>query len=245
MVADAAAGILEEAAPEPARPRKRPVVNQAEKKWREERQGAISAAKQHISQVLEKGAQAHQSNWEDESDRLAWQFEQIALELDGELEGTPVTTQHSQPMVTRSAMPKPPLKYQPRTPNKHRAAPPVPKPAEEKPVKLPAGDEAIDNDEDYVYDMYIRRPLPDRDGLTNPLVDLEDQEAWLRYHGIDSSRQDIGVIVITPEDEILWEDFAESDDDEDRWDSEDGDSNGIAPFLHHTPRECIGLTALP
>jgi hypothetical protein len=132
-------------------------------------------------------------------------------------------------------MPKPPLKYQPRTPNKHRAAPPAPEPAEEKPVKLPAGDEAVDNDEDYVYDMYIRRPLPDRGRLKDPLVDLEDQEAWLRYHGIDSSRQDIGVIVITPEDEILWEDFAESDDDEDRWDSEDGDSNGKAsPLTSHS-----------
>ncbi|KAL3467434.1 hypothetical protein BJX64DRAFT_248658 [Aspergillus heterothallicus] len=228
MVADAAAGILQDTTQEPARPRKRPVVNQAEKKWREERQGAISAAKEHISQVLEKGARAHQSNWEDESDRLARQFEQIALELDGEVEAAPpVTTQHPQPTVTRSAMPKPPLKYQPRTPNKHRAAPPVPGPAQEtpiKPVKLPT-EEALDSDEDYVYDMYIRRPLPARGTLTDPLVDLEDQEAWLRYHGIDTSRQDIGVIVITPEDEILWEDFAESDDDEDRWDSEDGDSN--------------------
>ncbi|KAJ0417035.1 hypothetical protein BJY00DRAFT_215130 [Aspergillus carlsbadensis] len=225
MVADAAAGLLEETAEEPTRPRKRPVVNQAEKKWRAERQGAISAAKEHISQVLEKGAQAHQSNWEDESDRLARQFEQIALELDGELGATRVTAQHPQPTVTRSTMPKPPLKYQPRTPNKHRAAPSAREPAEEEPAKLPAADEAVDNDEDYVYDMYIRRPLPDRGVLTDPLVDLEDQEAWLRYHGIDSSRQDIGVIVITPEDEILWEDFAESDHDEDRWDSEDGDSN--------------------
>jgi post-segregation antitoxin (ccd killing protein) len=32
---------------------KRPVVNQAEKRWREERKGAISAAKQHLSDTLE------------------------------------------------------------------------------------------------------------------------------------------------------------------------------------------------
>ncbi|KAL2853426.1 hypothetical protein BJY01DRAFT_64073 [Aspergillus pseudoustus] len=228
LVADAAVGILQNTAQEPPRPRKRPVVNQAEKKWREERQGAISAAKEHISQVLEKGAQAHQSNWEDESDRLARQFEQIALELDGEPEAAqPAANQHPQPTVTRSVMPKPPLKYQPRTPNKHRTAQSASKLPHEtpvKPVQLPA-DEAVDSEEDYVYDMYIRRPLPVRGTLTDPLVDLEDQEAWLRYHGIDSNRQDIGVIVITPEDEILWEDFAESDDDEDRWDSEDGDSN--------------------
>lgn len=61
----------------------------------------------------------------------------------------------------------------------------------------------------------------------DPLADLDlDQEAWLRRHGIDNARQDVGVIVITPEDEMYWEDFAEDEDDEDRWDSEDGDSNG-------------------
>ncbi|KAL4917487.1 hypothetical protein BDW62DRAFT_201725 [Aspergillus aurantiobrunneus] len=235
MVADAAAQMEGDNSlaqgTTPARPRKRPVVNQAEKKWRAERQGAVSAAKEHISQVLEKEAQAHQSNWEEESDRLARQFEQIALEFDGEMEVVPIDAdQHSVPSAkTRPPMPKPPLKYQPRTPNKHRAAAPS-APAESnknKAVPPPAEtEEGADSDEDYVYDMYIRHPLPDTGLVTDPLVDLNlDQEAWLRHHGIDSTRQDVGVIVITPEDEVYWEDFAEDEDDEDRWDSEDGDSN--------------------
>ncbi|KAL4885330.1 hypothetical protein BJY04DRAFT_146185 [Aspergillus karnatakaensis] len=228
MVADAAVMQGEEMsqALTPARPQKRPVVNQAEKKWRAERQGAISAAKEHISQTLEKEAQAHQSNWEAESDRLAKQFEQIALELEGEMEVEPTNTAQHQPSpAIRSAIPKPTLKYQPRTPNKHRAARSVlPEGSQENAGKTSAVHE--DNDEDYVYDTYIRRPLPSRGLLADPLVDLEvDQEAWLRHHGIDSIRQDIGVIVITSEDEVYWEDFAEEEDDEDRWDSEDGDSN--------------------
>ncbi|KAI9368274.1 hypothetical protein BJX61DRAFT_232040 [Aspergillus egyptiacus] len=228
MVADAVVAGAEKGAiteePTATRPRKRPVVNKAEKLWREERQGAISAAKEHISQILEKEAQAHQSNWDDESDRLARQFEQIALELDGEMDVTPTEMhQYTPSALTRPRLPKPPLKHQPRTPNKHRAAPP------HAPTGLDqaaAVDQADDSDEDYVYDTYIRRPLLDKGNLTDPLVDLDlDQEAWLRHHGIDAARQDIGVIVITPEDEIYWEDFAEEEDDEDRWDSEDGDSN--------------------
>lgn len=235
MVADAAAQV--EAADSlaqgatPARPRKRPVVNQAEKKWRAERQDAASAANEKIFQVLEKGAQSRQSNWEEESDRLARQFEQIALELDGKMETKPTdATQYTSSSTTsRPAMPKPPLKYQPRTPNKPRAA----AERQDKAIMPPAKrEEGGDSDEDYVYDTYIRHRLPDKGLLTDPLVDLElDQEAWLRHHGIDNARQDIGVIVITPEDEIYWEGFAEDEDDEDRWDSEDGDSNGeYLPF---------------
>ncbi|KAL2866407.1 uncharacterized protein BJX67DRAFT_138523 [Aspergillus lucknowensis] len=246
MVAGAASGRLEDMGfsiqePMYARPQKRPVVNQTEKKWREERQGAISAAKERISQVLERGAQAHRTSWEDESDRLARQFEQIALELDGDMEVVPSPPNQHSPssMAARSAMPKPPLKYQPRTPNRHRAAAP-PDPIElnqKKTARAAATEENPDSDEDYVYDMYIRRPLPDRGFLTDPVVNLElDQEAWLRHHGIDGSRQDIGVIVITPEDEIYWEDFAE-EDEEDRWDSEDGDSNG-KPL--HSNTSCWG-----
>ena len=211
-----------------SRPRKRPVVNQAEKKWRAERQKAISAAKDHISQVLEKEAQARQSNWEEESDRLASQFEKIALELDGEMEAEPTSSnQYAAPSPTRPAMPKPPLKHQPRVPNKHRTAPPAPEP--ERVNYQSEHEDGGESDEDYVYDTYIRHRLPDK-GFMDPLASIElDQETWLRHHGIDSSRQDVGVIVITPEDEMYWDDFAEDEDDEDKWDSEDGDSNGELP----------------
>lgn len=223
MVADAAAqedakSIVQ--GPTPAQPRKRPVVNQAEKKWRAERQGADAAVKESMSDVLEKEAQSHESNWEEESNRLARQFEQIALELDGEMDTAPTGTNQIPAPAARPVVPKHPLKYQPRAPNKHRAvAPPA--------AAEPTHDKPEGNDEDYVYDMYVRHPLPDRGLLKDPLVGLDaDHEAWFRHRGIDSSRQDVGVIVITPEDEAYWEDFAEDDDDEDKWDSEDGDSNG-------------------
>ncbi|KAL5358391.1 hypothetical protein BJX96DRAFT_173394 [Aspergillus floccosus] len=210
----------------PTRARKRPVVNKAERQWREQRKTAISAAKAHISETLEKEAQTQrQSNWDEESERLAREFEQIALELEHEGmheerpegEGGVVSVAAGGAQVV---LPKPPLKYQPRTPNKHRAGL-----AEQSGPSVEQDDESDDGE--YVYDTYVRRPLGDGPWLTNPLVDLENgHEAWLRQHGVDTARQDIGVIVITQEDEEYWEHFVVDDeDDEDRWDSEDGDSN--------------------
>lgn len=232
MVADRLALQADEQAREepPARPRKRPVVNQAEKKWREERKNSISAAKQHISQVMDKGAQAqHQSSWEDESERLAHEFEQIALELDSDkMETAPTPAAAPGPAPRPTSLSKPPLKYQPRTPNKPRLEKPA-QPQPHPPTEHEGGEDD-DDDGDYVYDVYIRRPLPEK-ALSNPLVDLEtDQDGFFRHNGIDSTRQDIGVIVITQEDEGYWENFVEDDDDEEHWDSEDADSNGTLPL---------------
>ncbi|EAU33302.1 predicted protein [Aspergillus terreus NIH2624] len=220
-----------------ARARKRPVVNKAERQWREQRKTAISAAKAHISEVLEKEAQTQrQSNWDDESERLAREFEQIALELEEEgVRGD----EEERPEGNGSAsgggsaqvvLPKPPLKYQPRTPNTHRAGPAAG-------TAVEPDDESDDGE--YVYDTYVRRPLGDGGPwLANPLVDLETGR------GIDATRQDIGVIVITQEDEEYWEHFVVDDeDDEDRWDSEDGDSNG-SPSPNGTFLPAVKLTSV-
>ncbi|PYH47772.1 Iwr1 domain-containing protein [Aspergillus saccharolyticus JOP 1030-1] len=236
---------------EPARPRKRPVVNQAERKWREERKNAISAAKQHISQVLDRETQAsRQTTWEDESERLAKELEQVALELDAEMEVDMSYTQSQsnretmgllgsltgQSSQSRSTgMPKPPLKYQPRTPNQHR---PTQKITDGDSVQdanlatavaeplLAEQDDDEESDGEYVYDTYIRKPLPVSGLLTDPLANVElDHQAWFKQHGIDMTRQDIGLIVITEEDEEYWENFAEDEEDDERWDSEDADSN--------------------
>ncbi|RAL12142.1 Iwr1 domain-containing protein [Aspergillus homomorphus CBS 101889] len=252
LVADAVAGVegLGAEVEEPIRPRKRPVVNQAERKWREERKTAISAAKQHISQVLDKEAQAsHQRTWEAESERLAKELEQVALELDAEMEVdmsytgsqnhprniTSLVSGAGQPPQSHSVgTPKPTLKYQPRTPNKHSS---TQKLVDGSSVQNPNSaadaltadqdDDEVESDGEYVYDTYIRRPLPVSGLLADPLANLElDHEAWFKQHGIDMTRQDIGVIVITLEDEEYWENFVEEEEeDEERWDSEDADSN--------------------
>ncbi|PLN82392.1 hypothetical protein BDW42DRAFT_80305 [Aspergillus taichungensis] len=214
--------------PSVSRPRKRPVVNRAERQWREQQQTAIATAKLNISQSLDEGARNQQrGDWDNESDRLAVALERIALELDGEVDTTtpePTATPPTPPVVSSGlhpvALPKPPLKYLPRTPNQHRPAP----------VERDApGPDAEESDEDYVYDMYIRRPLAEG-RLTDPVADLERG----RGKDVDSTRPDIGVIVITQEDEEYWETFATDDEDE-AWDSEDGDSNGKAQRYYFGP----------
>lgn len=209
------------------KPRKRPVVNQAEKKWKEERQNAISAAKIYISETLEKSAKAQQSTWDEESERLAKQFEQVAFEIERDMEMDPPTgIDNFAPPSSRPELnikPPQPLKYQPRPPKQPRA---VPKQGSTTSTETQSQDAAqvaadYDNDNDYVYDVYIRRPLAEMDMLTNPLAQAESDQ-YLKT--LEAPNSGIGVIVITAEDEEYWEHFVE--DDEEEWDSEDADSNG-------------------
>lgn len=257
-----------EAARAESRPRKRPVVNQAEKKWREERKNAISAAKDNISNAMDRSARARggkDSTWDDESDRLAGEFERIALELDGPATSPGPSQTPPRPKQPSPSKPSPspsPLKYQPRIPNKPRSA--------TKPNDTPANpekdgtDTETDSEDDYVYDVYVRRPLTQAQihaqaqaqaqtktptesqsllqppsqpqfqsqslptNLKNPLAELETQNALLSAN--------VGVIVITQEDEIYWENFIEDEDDEE-WDSEDADSNGF----FFVPSPCLSF----
>ncbi|KAJ5205736.1 Transcription factor Iwr1 [Penicillium cf. griseofulvum] len=213
--------------PSPVKPRKRPVINQAEKRWREESKGAILAAKQHLSDTLEKSAQTQQRRWDEGSERLAHDLEQVALELELERDqdhGMDLDSQVArksaapQPAYLQpafSAAPKPPLKYQPRQPKEPRVAP--------APLQSSDQTEQVveeDDEGDYVYDVYVRRPLSEAEMLKNPLAEYEfDQQK----KDIAKSQPGVGVIVITAEDEEIWEEFIE--DDEEEWDSEDADSN--------------------
>ena len=220
-------------------PRKRPVVNKAEREWRQARQGAISTAKQNLSNMLEKSAQEKQSTWDEESERLAREFEQVALELEhgmdldgpGTGNGAP-----SKPSYKPGSIPRPPSKFQPRPPKKPRAVPSQP-PAGDKEMSDAAVPEE-ESEDDYVYDVYIRRPLGENDMLKNPLAEYESEQQ--KKHAADAG---VGVIVITAEDEEYWEHFVE--DDEEAWDSEDAESNGASSSffvfpplipLRHPPR---------
>ncbi|KAL1986314.1 hypothetical protein VTN96DRAFT_9553 [Rasamsonia emersonii] len=220
---------------EPVRPRKRPVVNEAEKRWRESQKATIAAAKANITSKYD-GA--------DDLDRLAQELEQVVLDLEqNDQEMKPAEPIPPSPSTVRPVFPKPPpLKYQPKPPKSRsrtlspgakagggvqdtmQVEPAPPAPATTQDTAKDEADE--DSDGDYVYDTYIRRPLPAGSMLTNPLLDLEAaDDALLRQNGIDPTRKDIGVVVITEEDEYLWDDFAEDEVDEENWDGEDVDSN--------------------
>jgi hypothetical protein len=236
--------VVEDSAPaSPVKPRKRPVVNQAERRWREERKGSISAAKDRLSETLEKSAQqTQQRNWDEESERLARDFEQVALELQVDDGNDGDEQKHGMDLDTRiagngnvsavqpvSSMPKPPLKYQPRQPKEPRIAPVQSQSGSQSPLKNEEAvddiPEAEDDDGDYVYDVYIRRPLSESEMLRNPLSEYESEQ---QQKNVTKAQPGVGVIVITEEDEQYWEHFVE--DDEEEWDSEDADSNGKFSF---------------
>ncbi|KAJ5987795.1 hypothetical protein N7481_003005 [Penicillium waksmanii] len=248
----------------PIKPRKRPVVNSAEKKWREERKTAVSAAKSHLEETLEKSARAKSAqSWDEESERLAREFEKVALELENDMEiddgsheddsrvgagagahphASPARVPAPKPDYSRFASPAPSsTKYQPRLPKESRitaAQAQAPAQSTEKDTadtSAGANDDSQavdDNDDDYVYDVYIRRPLAETDMLTNPLAELESDQ---QLKNLEASRAGVGVIVITAEDEEYWENFIE--DDEEEWDSEDADSNAENNPANDYPEE--------
>lgn len=226
----------------PAKPRKRPVVNQAEKKWREDRQKDISAAKQHLSDTLEKSAQAHQSTWDEESERLAEEFQRVALEIEHDMELDPENLdERFAPPTSRPHVPITPfhpLKYQPRPPKQPRAVPAQQPPSAVSKPETAAPLPNVDDDNDYVYDVYIRRPLEEVSMLANPLADAEADQ---QLKNLETPTSGIGVIVITEEDEEYWEHFVE--DDEEEWDSEDADSNGQFDCIRRI--RCIANPSIP
>src|SRR5581483_6741980 len=86
-------------------------------------------------------------------------------------------------------------------------------------------DTADDSEGEYVYETYVRRPI--HEILVNPISDYDvDNDTLYRELGIDTSRKDIGLVVITEEDEELWASLVEVDIDEDKWNTDDEDSNG-------------------
>lgn len=218
--------------------RKRPVINQAERRWREQQKASISAAKEHLSN--------YQSA--EDLDRLAQELEEVMLNMDrgdDDMDATPECGQDSdQLLVTPSKSITPsriPPKFQPRlsnTPSARKAAraakPPVelsttqPDTAKEQ---EDAAARAMDGDSDgeYVYDTYVRLRLrPAAHDTANNIDDASNAAFPTSHDNIDPSRKDIGVVVISKEDEEIWEEFAEDDvNDLDPWDADDVDSNGI------------------
>ena len=90
-----------------------------------------------------------------------------------------------------------------------------------------------DSDGDYVYDTYVRQPLPprvstDHDAAVAAAASAETILSAARLpipiNGDQSSRN-IGIVVISEEDEEYWDTYAVEDDSEKEWDSEDEDSN--------------------
>ncbi|EED21949.1 conserved hypothetical protein [Talaromyces stipitatus ATCC 10500] len=210
--------------------RKRPIVNQAEKKWREEQKSSISAAKEHLTTKFEPQ--------EDDLDKLAKELEDVMLDIEAEENQMDVHRKEAPSAPARVVIPRPnrPLKFKPRSPGTRRAAQPETSPANEQHDKMEQNaDAGAESDGDYVYDTYVRVPIhtvtssvsgaaPQSDitGYEDPLAEANTPGGIT----IDPTRTDVGVVVITSDDEELWDQYLEDDQDSEvDWDGDDVDSN--------------------
>ncbi|KAK2765658.1 hypothetical protein FQN54_008514 [Arachnomyces sp. PD_36] len=255
----------------PAPARKRPVINSAEKRWKAE-QGAASAAssraKANLTEEKEKTGKSVRddpSNWDHDSDQLAQELQQVALEMMREESQGPSAPKNQAssghaPMAG-VVYPKPQLKYQPRNPPRraHNGAAAAQQ-QKKDPNAMDTDDPASgfttdkdtageDSDGDYVYDTYIRRPLPqagfsERDAAAAAAASaetiLQASKSPIPINGDQLSRN-IGIVVISAEDEEYWDTYAVDDDgrggEEKDWDSEDEDSNAEDHPSHDYPDE--------
>lgn len=242
--------------------RKRPVVNQAEKTWREQNKTSISAAKEHLTTKFEA---------RDDLDKLAQELEEVMLDIDAE-ENQMDVSQETRPVAAHTpavappSIPRSPLKFKPRHPGNRKTAVAPDHIDEDRSADKMHENESDDGE--YVYDTYIRVPLhavtasgsantnqfpqpPSSDitGYKDPLAEANafngviSSDVHLKAYNIDPTRTDIGIVVITSDDEEIWDQYLEEDQDSDvDWDGDDVDSNGIPLHfpLHHEFNE-IGL----
>lgn len=134
-----------------------------------------------------------------------------------------------QELATKESLRSPPdLKGAlPQSQPKIKLKPPRPRPQEKKRKSIDSGgdqvmDDAInlESEEDFVYDTYVRsskQVFSTPKDMIEPMV--SDPE------NIDSNR--IGILVIEDDDQEIWETFAEEEESDKEWNSEEEDENGV------------------
>ena len=192
-------------------PQKRPNASAIERKWRAENW----VKPEEANEVTGKSTKSAQNvdepsnQWNYESNHLAEQLQQIALEeiKTGEKREQEPSSRHQQPKFK----PKPPKPRQSRI---------------ERLVDASSEDESmtdslnLDDDGDYVLDTYIRSAADLTDGpdQAETLIDL--------FSGTD--RSNVGILVIDEgEEEAIWETFGENQESDPEWNSEEEDENGV------------------
>lgn len=294
--------------------RKRPVINETERLWREEQKSSVSAAKTKLLNYSSSRRKGGDIQAEDEEDRLARELEKFAMAVDsgddaddgadGDLEEknasmNPKLTDTDNAILSLRLLPSPtPIsaspsrppnktsqKFKPKHTDRSRKEPvfstsrdhtcPVmnknmldtvksttTQPQPQAPpstielmdmgmdiAKDRENDDENESEGEYVYETYVRRPIheifPNPSSISNYNAAYNDHNnnqnnnnknandyncddgSLYRELGIDPSRMDIGLVVITEEDEELWASLVAGDVDEDKWNTDDEDSNGM------------------
>ena len=199
--------------PEEDKPRKRPNVSAAERKWRAENSGDHTLTRAPKEVPARTGRTIHDppNTWDYNSIELAEQLHQIALQESGCTNGTSVAAGSVLSSPNAKIKPKaPPPRYHERQPQTHVDV------ADET-----KAEHDVEDDRDYVYDTYVRQVAPS--GKVVPTSSTEHSEA------LDSG-ETAGILVINKEDQEVWESYGVDDDSDKDWNSEEEDENGTLYF---------------
>lgn len=192
------------------KPRKLPNATAAERRWRTET-WANRPKPNEVDGNVRKTAEnikEPSSQWNYESTKLAEQLQEVALE---EIRASEEREKELSGGGKLKVKPKPPKPRRART---------------EKLVEGGSGDDVmtdtiyLDDDGDYVLDTYVRSSAQPF-GITEPADPYQNS-----LPSIDHSN--IGIIVIeNEEEEAIWETFAEDQESDPEWNSEEEDENGL------------------
>lgn len=148
------------------------------------------------------------SEYSQHSITLAWQLQELAtkesLRSSPDLRGSQT---QSQPKI--------------------KLKPPRPRPQEKEGKSIDSGGDQvmedvidIENEKDYVYDTYVRS--------SGQVVSTPKDITELRVSELeDIDDNTIGILVIEDEDQEIWETFAEEEESDKEWNSEEEDENGM------------------
>ena len=197
----------------PPRAQKRPNASASERNWRNEHW-----TKPLATETVMGDERAVNDPNEEKSLALAAELQQFALDetqkpweahtTPGLSHGANLAPASGDSLLARQLRNAKPLKYQPKPqPPRNREPPTV------------TADE--DTESEWVYDTYIREPNEPSPSIDDTATDKAQQD--LRKNETDN----IGYLIIAPEDELVWEQFMSDGDgsEEETWEDEN-DSNG-------------------
>ncbi len=192
--------------------RKRPNPSAVEKHWRAEQWG--QKVPQRLPAALPKSGisiDTDPSRWDRDSIQLAKELQQFAV-------------QHTNGSGGPAELLKPisNLKFKPKVPARRHQDTQLQSAtmfsSRDNEMELGIN---LEDEGEYVYDTYARQPS--KPGKAS--VNLESMHL---VSEIDGGNGKIGVLVITEEDQEIWETYAEDEDSEKDWNSEEEDENGTS-----------------
>ena len=202
--------------------RKRPNATAAERKWRTETWAKPLKPNEVNGNIAKQAENINEpsSRWNYESSQLAEQLQGVALE---EIRASEERTKGLRGGEALKVKPKPPKPRQTKTEELADDG------SEESVI---ADTINLDDDGDYVLDTYVRSSAQPF-GVAEPAGSYHDS-----LRGMDHGN--VGILVIEDEEEELWEAFAEDQEDDLEWNSEEEDENGLwTEFLTIRPTNAI------